>query len=51
MNININLSEETRAGTILILTTCYDLHIIKPNYYICEHGTYNVLACMTKKIL
>jgi len=43
------LSEETRIETILSGSKCYDLHILNNLYYICHHGTYDIIISMTKE--
>jgi len=49
LNQNPNLSEETRSQTITVINKVYDLHITNNLYYICEHGTYSIVATMTEE--
>jgi hypothetical protein len=44
-----DLSEDTRIQTIHIEDACYDLHLYLNTYYICEHGTYNVLCSIMEE--
>jgi len=47
--MNPELSEDTRATTIIISNKSYDLHIINDLYYICTHGTHQIIKIMTEK--
>ena len=53
--IKRNLSEETRLGTILIISECYDLHKglgdDKTNYYITKHGKEDIIYAMITREL
>lgn len=43
------LSEDTRQGTIFSDNQVYDLHVLNKLYYICIHGTYDIIKIMTEE--
>jgi len=50
MNLmNLELSEDTRQTTIIYNSQSYDLHKVNNLYYICIHGTYEIIKTLTEK--
>jgi len=49
ITVSYRLGEDTRKSTILMKGTCYDLHMNVNQYFICSHGTYNIVAIMEKE--
>lgn len=53
VSLTLSLSEDTRLETILIASMPYDLHWDPTiqRFAVCQHGTYEIAAIMTKDFL